>query len=204
MNDALIRLLEGEAAVEQQRILEEARSYAQETVQAARRLAENTLAEAGLRWQHWSEAEMEKSIKAQALKRQTQILEEKTRWLQVALAKAKETLANFRQDARYPEVFLRLARDFDEDGRTGAPRSQSQGDQDTWVLTVHPLDQKLLEGDLANRVIQDQTLPPGLLAQTADGKIEVRDTLADRLEKGWPILMGRAAELLWDTLPGAV
>jgi len=202
MNDALIRLLEGEAAVEQQRILEEARSYAQETVQAARHLAEKALAEADLRWQHWSEAEMEKSKKTQALKGQTQILEEKTRWLQVALTKAKETLADFRQDARYPEVFLRLARDFDEEGRTGAP--QSQHSEDSWVFTVHPLDQKLLGSDLGRRVIQDETLPPGLLAKTTDGKIEVRDTLPDRLEKAWPLLVGKAAELLWDTLPGAV
>ena len=195
MNDALIRLLEGEAAVEQQRILEEARSYALETVQAARQKAEKALSEAGVRWQHWSQAEMEKSNKTQALKRQIQILEEKTRWLQVALAKTKETLADFRQDARYPEVFLRLVRDFDEESRTGVRRSQQS--QDSWVLTVHPLDLKLLEGDLGRRVIQDKTLPPGLLAQTADGKIEVRDTLTDRLEKGWPILMGKAAELLW-------
>jgi len=203
MNDALIRLLEGEAAVEQQRILEEARSYAKETVQAARHLAEKALAEADLYWQHWSEAEMEKSKKTQALKGQTQILEEKTRWLQVALAKTKETLADFRQDARYPEVFLRLARDFDEGGRTEAQRSQSQGDQDSWVFTVHPLDQKLLGSDLGRKVIQDETLPPGLLAKTADGRIEVRDTLPDRLEKAWPLLMGKAAELLWKTMPGA-
>jgi vacuolar-type H+-ATPase subunit E/Vma4 len=184
MSDVLISLLEEEAAIEQGRILQEAQSYAERAVQAAQEEADNAFAKERSHWQHWSEIEQEKLRKKLDLKIQSGLLKERATWLEKVRLSASEKLVSFRSDPRYPGVLVRLL-------------TELQDDQQNLTITLHPQDQHLLPGLKAEELIFDEHLAPGIVGTTSDGKIEIRNTLPDRLEKAWPMLLGATAARLW-------
>jgi len=47
-------------------------------------------------------------------------------------------------------------------------------------------------------VVADQGISAGVRAVTKDGKIEIRNTLGDRLERAWPYLIVDISRTLWE------
>jgi vacuolar-type H+-ATPase subunit E/Vma4 len=65
------------------------------------------------------------------------------------------------------------------------------------ALTVHPADESRARRDFAEATVQvDPRLLGGVVAATADGRIVIDNSLAGRLDRGWPELLAELHDVL--------
>jgi V/A-type H+-transporting ATPase subunit E len=198
MGSELMQLLEREARVEKDRVLEEARRRAEEIRSAARREAEETLATARLRLEQARQQAKTRAQSAASLRAAALLLEAKDRAIRQVFERASAEIDRAVADpARRRALLRRLLEEAAQGLPTeGAALEVPPGDADAAREAARALG-------LALEVRESPEVRGGLRLTTRDRRIVVENTVASRLARTRSALVSRIAEILWGEAPGA-
>lgn len=123
-------------------------------------------------------------------------------FVNATLSEARQHLANFRTDSRYPIVLRRLI----EEALSALGTEEAGGDRP--VLEVDLRDERPLGRILDSLGLDLSILPSlgcwgGVVARSGDGRIVVTDTLEARLERAGPLLRRELAALFEKEVEGS-
>lgn len=186
----LLKLLQREAEQEKKKILDEAEAYCSALLIKAKEESEGLFAATEKEIQAQARAEMEKAKSAFSLKEQAEILKEKSHWLDKVYDEAMRRLESYRKNPDYQRALRLLFQEVLKES-------------EELTLFVNPADKGLIESWKKEAgkqcpVVADQGISAGVRAVTKDGKIEIRNTFGDRLERAWPYLIVDISRTLWE------
>ena len=192
MGSELIQLLEREARVEKDKVLDDARKEAEELLARARKDAEDISASTGQRLENERTQARTRSVSAASLRAAALILEAKDKAIQRVFAQATAELKRASEDpSRRRAILRRLLEE-------AAQGIVTQGA----TLEVPPGDAQAAKDacravGLALEVRETPDLSGGVRLTTEDRRIAVENTIASRLARTRSTLVSRVAEILW-------
>lgn len=186
----LLKLLLNEAEQEKKRIQEEAESFKKNLIEKAREEALILIEEAEKELQEEARLEIERVKSNLNLKEQAEILKEKTRWLERVFKEALNRLREFRGNPQYSSILELLLKDVLKENQN-------------YIVSINPRDLPLVEDfqkkeGLNFQIVPDESIESGVVAITPDKKVQIFNTLSNRLEKAWPQMVVEVARLLWE------
>src|SRR5450756_1210891 len=108
MTGELVSFLEQEAQAERDKILQEADESIRQILEKAKTKSETEKAEADQKSSRLGRTELEKAHNALRLEAQTELLQEKSRWLDKLRQETSARLMAFRTDPQYPAALEQL------------------------------------------------------------------------------------------------
>jgi vacuolar-type H+-ATPase subunit E/Vma4 len=189
MTGELVSFLEQEAQAERDKILQEADESVRQILEKAKTKSEKEKAEAEQKSVRLGRTELEKARNALRLETQTELLQEKSRWLDKVWQETSARLMAFRTDPQYPAALEQLLQE------TLVDRSSIH-----WRLNpadVSMAESWLKKNELQGEIIADPTIDAGVLALVEKGRVEIANTPQDRLHKAWLQLLVEIARRLW-------
>ncbi len=192
MESELTSLLREEAEQEKSRILHEAREEADALLGRVNEETGAQLKKAEQEVALWMKKEKEKIRNSLNLQLSSSLLKEKSVWIQKVFAETREKLEGYRLSPDYQVIMELLL----EEVLSGKPAAGET------LILVHPEDQDLLKNLLKRKKIEakirtDPSIKVGLKLITEEGKVEISNTLPDRLSRAEPRLVVKLRKILW-------
>ncbi len=189
MNSELLQVIEAEAEAERQRVLDEARQQAAEIVKAAEAQAAGLQARFEQSCREQERAARLKAESAANLEASALLLSTKSRVLDAVFAQAQEKLHAL-SAADYRRALKSLIAE--------AAASYEGG----CVVRVRPDDlkaaQQIIKDLKLNAAAEaDQSVPDGVVASDAAGRMMVNNRFTDRIGRARPALLSELAQILW-------
>ncbi len=196
MGSELIQLLEQEARVEKDKVLDDARRRAEELLAGARRDAEETLTSTRRRLENERTQARTRAASAASLRAAALILEAKDKAIQQVFERATAELRRASEDpARRRAILRRLLEEAAQGIVTqGAMLEVPPGDAEAAKDVCRALR-------LSLEIRETPDLSGGVRLTTEDRRIAVENTIASRLARTRSILVSRVAEILWGHEP---
>ena len=189
MNSELIRIIAAEAEAERQRVLDAARQQAAAIVAAAEADATALKSRSEQSNRDEEQAARLKAESAANLAASALLLSTKSQVLETVFAKAQEKLRALAA-ADYRKALKALIAE------------AAAGFEGGCVLRVRPDDLKAAEQVIKDLKLNataeaDQSVPDGVVASDAAGRMMVNNRFADRIGRARPSLLSELAQILW-------
>jgi vacuolar-type H+-ATPase subunit E/Vma4 len=197
MGSELIQLLEQEARVEKDKVLDDAGKRAEEILAGARKDAEEILASTRLRLENERTQARTRAASAASLRAAALLLEAKDKAIQQVFERATADLRRAIEDpVRRPAVLRHLIEEAVQGiAGQGATLEVPRGDAETAKEICRTLGLPL-------EIRESPEVSGGVRVTTEDRRIAVENTIASRLARTRSSLVSQVAEILWGHAPG--
>jgi len=197
MGSELIQLLEQEARVEKDKVLDDTRRRAEEILAAARKDAEEILTSTRRRLENERTQARTRAASAASLRAAALLLEAKDKAIQQVFERATAELRRASEDPSRRRALLRRLIEEAVQGiaTQGATLEVPPGDAETATDVCRTLRLPL-------EIRESPDVSGGVRVTTEDRRIAVENTIASRLARTRSTLVSRVAEMLWGREPG--